>query len=42
LARAAVLQPGDLTTERLHEESTRFLATPPPPEWEAVLKLDSK
>ena len=42
LARAAVLRPGDLTTERLHEESTRFLATPPPPEWEAVLKLDSK
>lgn len=40
--RAARLQAGDLTTARLHEECVRFLATPPPPDWEAVLTLDSK
>ena len=40
--RAVRLQGGDLTTARLHEECARFLATPPPPDWEAVLTLDTK
>lgn len=40
--RAARLRPDDLTTARLHEECVRLLATPPPPDWEAVLTLDSK
>ncbi len=40
--RAHGLQPGDLTTERLREDSRRLLATPPPPDWEPILTLDSK
>ncbi len=42
LGRARQLQPADLTTVRLHEECVRFAHTPPPPDWEPVLILDSK
>lgn len=42
LSRADALQPGDLTTRRLREEAARLAATPPPPDWEPILILDSK
>lgn len=42
LDRAHELQPGDLTTQRLREDSQRLLATPPPPDWEPIMTLDSK
>jgi adenylate cyclase len=42
LEAADRLMPGDLTTQRLREESRRFAASPPPDGWEPVLTLDSK
>jgi adenylate cyclase len=42
LGRADALAPGDLTTARLREESARYSLTPPPPDWEPILKLESK
>ncbi|MBA4136926.1 MAG: hypothetical protein C0518_06380 [Opitutus sp.] len=42
LEAADRLMPGDLTTQRLREESRRFRTTPPPDNWEPVLTLDSK
>jgi adenylate cyclase len=42
LDRAAGLQPDDLTTRRLREDSRQLLASPPPPDWEPILTLDSK
>lgn len=42
LSQALALRPADLTTRRLHQEATAFAHTPPPPEWEPVISLDSK
>lgn len=42
LSQADRLMAGDLTTQRLHEESVRFTAAPPPQTWEPVLILESK
>jgi adenylate cyclase len=42
LARARSLQPDDLSARRWHTEATTFLHTPPPPDWEPVISLDSK
>jgi adenylate cyclase len=42
LTRAQVLRPDDLSTTRWHAAALAFLATPPPPDWEPVLSLDSK
>jgi adenylate cyclase len=41
-SRALALQPGDLSTKRWLKESTTFTTTPPPPDWEPVISLDSK
>ncbi len=40
--RAAILRPDDPTTARHLGEARRLSRTPPPPEWEPVLSLDSK
>ncbi|MEO6874989.1 MAG: adenylate/guanylate cyclase domain-containing protein, partial [Opitutaceae bacterium] len=42
LAKAGEILPHDLTTQRLREESARYSQTPPPPEWEPILTLESK
>lgn len=42
LARAQSLRPDDLSTRRWHNEASSFLHTPPPPDWEPVISLDSK
>lgn len=42
LARARALRPGDLSTQRWHEAAAAFTASPPPPDWEPVVSLDSK
>jgi len=42
LSRALALVPDDLSTRRWHTEATTFLSTPPPPDWEPVISLDSK
>ena len=42
LARALALRPEDLSTQRWHETVHRFLSTPPPPDWEPVISLESK
>ena len=42
LDRAEALLPGDLTTNRLREECARYSLTPPPADWEPILKLESK
>jgi adenylate cyclase len=42
LSRALALQPGDSSTRRWHTEASTFIHTPPPPDWEPVISLDSK
>jgi adenylate cyclase len=42
LGHADTLAPGDLTTRRLREECVRYSLTPPPADWEPILKLESK
>jgi len=42
LARARALRPDDPSARRWHETATTFSSTPPPPDWEPVLSLDSK
>ncbi|AOS44097.1 Adenylate cyclase 1 [Lacunisphaera limnophila] len=42
LARALALRPDDLSTARWHDTATTFLTSPPPPDWEPVISLDSK
>lgn len=42
LSRALALRPDDLSTRRWHTEASTFTHTPPPPEWEPVISLDSK
>ncbi len=42
LSRALALQPGDLSTRRWHAEALTFTHTPPPPDWEPIISLDSK
>jgi adenylate cyclase len=42
LSRALALQPGDSSTRRWHTEASTFTHTPPPPDWEPVISLDSK
>lgn len=42
LARARSLQPDDLSTHRWHREAAAYIHTPPPPDWEPVISLDSK
>lgn len=41
-SRARVLRPDDLSAHRWHTEATTFISTPPPPDWEPVISLDSK
>ena len=41
-SRALALRPGDLTTRRWQFEATSLAQTPPPPEWEPIVSLDSK
>ncbi len=41
-SRALALRPDDLSTRRWHTEATTFIHTPPPPDWEPVISLDSK
>ncbi|WP_164975963.1 adenylate/guanylate cyclase domain-containing protein [Oleiharenicola lentus] len=40
--RALALRPGDLTTRRWQFEATSLTQSPPPPDWEPVISLDSK
>ncbi len=42
LARALALQPDDPSTRRWHDAAATFATTPPPPDWEPVVSLDSK
>jgi adenylate cyclase len=42
LTRALALRPGEPSTRRWHTEATTFISTPPPPDWEPVISLDSK
>ncbi len=42
LDQAEAIMPGDLTTGRLREESTRYAQTAPPADWEPILTLESK
>jgi adenylate cyclase len=42
LARALALRPDDASTQRWHTAATTFVSTPPPPDWEPILSLDSK
>lgn len=42
LGRADGIIPGDLTTARLRRESERYSLTPPPPDWEPILILETK
>lgn len=41
-SRALALRPGDLTTRRWQFEATSLAQTPPPPDWEPIVSLDSK
>ncbi len=40
--RALALRPADLTTRRWQLEATSLIQSPPPPDWEPVISLDSK
>lgn len=40
--RALALRPADLTTRRWQLEATSLTQSPPPPDWEPVISLDSK
>lgn len=42
LSRALALRPDDLTTRRWQLEATSLAQTPPPPDWEPIISLDSK
>ena len=42
LSRAQALQPDDLSTQRWLTAATTFTSTPPPPDWEPIISLDSK
>lgn len=42
LSRAMMLQPDDVSTCRWHTQATIFSTTPPPPDWEPIISLDSK
>ncbi len=42
LSRALALRPDDLSTRRWYTEASTFTHTPPPPDWEPVISLDSK
>ncbi|HEX2862711.1 MAG TPA: adenylate/guanylate cyclase domain-containing protein [Lacunisphaera sp.] len=42
LSRALALQPDDISTRRWHTQASTFTHTPPPPDWEPVISLDSK
>ncbi len=42
LDRANALQPGDLSTQRWLDTAKAFVTTPPGPDWEPVISLDSK
>jgi len=42
LARALALRPDDASTQRWHADATTFVSTPPPPNWEPIVSLDSK
>ncbi len=42
LSRARALRPDDLSTHRWHAAATTFTSTPPPPDWEPIISLDSK
>lgn len=42
LSRAQALRPDDPSTRRWHTEAATFTHTPPPPDWEPVITLDSK
>jgi len=42
LTRALALRPDDPSTQRWHTTAVAFTTTPPPPDWEPIVSLDSK
>ncbi|HWA24901.1 MAG TPA: adenylate/guanylate cyclase domain-containing protein [Lacunisphaera sp.] len=42
LTRALALRPDDKSTKRWHAQALTFATTPPPPDWEPIISLDSK
>jgi adenylate cyclase len=42
LDRALALRPDDVSAQRWHTAASTFVTSPPPPDWEPILSLDSK
>jgi adenylate cyclase len=40
--RAHTLAPADLMTRAWHEQASAYAVQPPPPDWQPLLKLESK